>query len=204
MPSFTAEAIDRGARRRPHRRRGSWTGRRRSLRCPPRSRWSPDRAVAGSPRWPTAIYHHPGRRLRLFGITGTNGKTTTAYLLQSALRAAGHHVGLIGTIGFQLDDRRLEARRTTVTTPEAAELHALLAVMVQGGADTVVMEVSSHALALGRTAGLRFAVAAFTNFGSDHLDFHGDVASYFAAKASLFTAVRADRAVINVDDARGE
>ena len=138
------------------------------------------------------VYHHPAGRLRLFGITGTNGKTTTAYLLQSALRAAGHHVGLIGTIGFQLDDRRLEARRTTVTTPEAAELHALLAVMVQGGADTVVMEVSSHALALGRAAGLRFAVAAFTNFGSDHLDFHGDVASYFAAKASLFTADRAD------------
>ena len=99
------------------------------------------------------VYHHPAGRLRLFGITGTNGKTTTAYLLQSALRAAGHHVGLIGTIGFQLDDRRLEARRTTVTTPEAAELHALLAVMVQGGADAVVMEVSSHALALGRTDG---------------------------------------------------
>jgi UDP-N-acetylmuramoyl-L-alanyl-D-glutamate--2,6-diaminopimelate ligase len=150
------------------------------------------------------VYHRPADRLRLFGITGTNGKTTTAYLLQSALRAAGHHVGLIGTIGFQLDDRRLEARRTTVTTPEAAELHALLAVMAEQGADAVVMEVSSHALALGRTAGLRFAVAGFTNFGSDHLDFHGDVTSYFAAKASLFTSARADRAVINVDDARGE
>jgi UDP-N-acetylmuramoyl-L-alanyl-D-glutamate--2,6-diaminopimelate ligase len=165
-------------------------------------------AVAADPRslvpvLADHVYQHPAGRLRLFGITGTNGKTTTAYLLQSALRAAGHHVGLIGTIGFQLDDRRLEARRTTVTTPEAAELHALLAVMVEGGADAVVMEVSSHALALGRIAGLRFAVAAFTNFGSDHLDFHGDVASYFAAKASLFTADRAEAAVVNVDDARG-
>ena len=149
------------------------------------------------------LYHHPAGRLQLFGITGTNGKTTTAYLLQSALRAAGQHVGLIGTIGFQLDDRQLEARRTTVTTPEAAELHALLAVMVEQGAEAVVMEVSSHALALDRIAGLRFAVAAFTNFGSDHLDFHGDVASYFAAKASLFTSARTDRAVINVDDPRG-
>ena len=149
------------------------------------------------------LYHHPAGRLQLFGITGTNGKTTTAYLLQSALRAAGQHVGLIGTIGFQLDDRQLEARRTTVTTPEAAELQALLAVMVEQGAEAVVMEVSSHALALDRIAGLRFAVAAFTNFGSDHLDFHGDVASYFAAKASLFTSARTDRAVINVDDPRG-
>ena len=79
------------------------------------------------------VYLHPAGRLQLYGITGTNGKTTTAYLLQAALRAAGQHVGLIGTIGFQLDDRRLESRRTTVTTPEAAELHALLAVMVEQG-----------------------------------------------------------------------
>ncbi|HEY5981637.1 MAG TPA: UDP-N-acetylmuramoyl-L-alanyl-D-glutamate--2,6-diaminopimelate ligase [Microlunatus sp.] len=149
------------------------------------------------------VYHHPSGRLQLYGLTGTNGKTTTAYLLQAALRAAGQHVGLIGTIGYQIDDQRLEARRTTVTTPEAAELYALLAVMVERGAEAVVMEVSSHALALGRVDGLRFAVAGFTNFGSDHLDFHGDVASYFAAKASLFTAARAERAVINVDDPRG-
>ena len=149
------------------------------------------------------IYAHPGTRLRLFGITGTNGKTTTAYLLQAALRAAGQRVGLIGTLGYQLDDRPLEAPRTTVTTPEAAELSALLAVMAERGAESVVMEVSSHALALGRVDGLRFAVAAFTNFGSDHLDFHGDLTSYYAAKASLFTVARAERAVINVDDTRG-
>ncbi len=148
-------------------------------------------------------YDHPRARLRLYGVTGTNGKTTTAYLLQAVLRAAGQHVGLIGTIGYQLDDRRLEGRRTTVTTPEAAELYALLAVMAEQGADAVVMEVSSHALALGRVDGLVFDVAAFTNFGSDHLDFHGDIASYFAAKASLFTARRARRAAINVDDPRG-
>lgn len=150
------------------------------------------------------VYRHPSARLRLFAITGTNGKTTTAYLFQAALRAAGHHVGLIGTIGFQLDECRLETRRTTVTTPEPAELSALLAVMAEGGADTVVMEVSSHALALGRVDGLVFDVAAFTNFGSDHLDFHSDLESYFAAKASLFTAERARQAVVNVDDGRGE
>ena len=149
------------------------------------------------------VYQRPATRLRLYGITGTNGKTTTAYLLQAALRAAGQHVGLIGTIGYQLDDRVLESRRTTVTTPEAAELYALLALMAEQGAQSVVMEVSSHALALGRVDGLVFDVAAFTNFGSDHLDFHGDVESYFAAKASLFTARRARRAVINVDVPRG-
>ena len=150
------------------------------------------------------VYHHPAARLQLYGITGTNGKTTTAYLLQAALRAAGQRVGLIGTIGYQLDDRRLESRRTTVTTPEAAELYALLAVLVELGADAVVMEVSSHALVLGRVDGLCFDVAAFTNFGSDHLDFHHDLDSYFAAKASLFTQRRAARAVINVDDPRGQ
>ena len=141
------------------------------------------------------VYQRPATRLRLYGITGTNGKTTTAYLLQAALRAAGQHVGLIGTIGYQLDDRVLESRRTTVTTPEAAELYALLALMAEQGAQSVVMEVSSHALALGRVDGLVFDVAAFTNFGSDHLEFHGDVESYFAAKASLFTARRARRGV---------
>lgn len=150
------------------------------------------------------VYEHPAARLQLYGITGTNGKTTTAYLLQAVLRAAGQHVGLIGTIGYQLDDRRLESRRTTVTTPEAAELYALLAVLVQLGADAVVMEVSSHALALGRVDGLCFDVAAFTNFGSDHLDFHRDLDSYFAAKASLFTRQRAARTVINLDDPRGQ
>ena len=200
--SFTAEALDRGAvaiLTDPD-------GQDRALAAA--AAGSAPIAVVGGPRalipaLADRIYGRPSRRLQLFGITGTNGKTTTAYLLQAALRAAGRRVGLIGTIGYQVDDRRLEGPRTTVTTPEAAELHALLAVMLEQGADAVVMEVSSHALALGRTAGLRFAVAAFTNFGSDHLDFHGDVASYFAAKASLFTAERADRAVINVDDPRG-
>ncbi|HVK34427.1 MAG TPA: UDP-N-acetylmuramoyl-L-alanyl-D-glutamate--2,6-diaminopimelate ligase [Microlunatus sp.] len=201
--SFTAEAIDRGAVAVLTDRDGE----ERALVAATAA--STPVAVVGGPRalipaLADRIYGRPSRQLQLFGITGTNGKTTTAYLLQSALRAAGLRVGLIGTIGYQVDDRRLEGPRTTVTTPEAAELHALLAVMLEEGADAVVMEVSSHALALGRTAGLRFAVAAFTNFGSDHLDFHGDVASYFAAKASLFTAERADRAVINVDDARGD
>jgi UDP-N-acetylmuramoyl-L-alanyl-D-glutamate--2,6-diaminopimelate ligase len=201
---FAAEAVDRGARAILTDDAGAG----RALAAAAASADTVPVAVVPQPRdlVPTLadrIYDHPSARLRLYGITGTNGKTTTAYLLQAVLRAAGQHVGLIGTIGYQLDDRRLEGRRTTVTTPEAAELYALLAVMAEQGADAVVMEVSSHALALGRVDGLVFDVAAFTNFGSDHLDFHGDVASYFAAKASLFTARRARRAVINVDDPRG-
>ena len=200
---FVAEAVDRGAvavLTDP-------AGRERAILARPLGGAVPV-VVAPDPRalvpaLADRVYHQPAARLRLFGITGTNGKTTTAYLLQSALRGAGQRVGLIGTIGFRLDDRPLDARRTTVTTPEPAELHALLALMVERGADAVVMEVSSHALALGRVDGLVFAVAGFTNFGSDHLDFHGDLASYFAAKASLFTAARSERAVLNVDDPRG-
>ena len=149
------------------------------------------------------VYGRPADTLTTFGITGTNGKTTTSYLLDAALRAAGRHVGVIGTIGFLLDGTMLDAARTTVTTPESPELQGLLATMVESGMDSVVMEVSSHALVLGRVDAIRFDVTAFTNFGRDHLDFHGDLESYFEAKALLFTPERSAVAVLNVDDPRG-
>lgn len=150
-----------------------------------------------------AIYGRPSAAMTMYAITGTNGKTTTTYLLDAALRASGQHSGTIGTIGFQLDGQNLDVVRTTVTTPESPELQALLAVFAERGADSVVMEVSSHALTLGRADAIMFDVAAFTNFGRDHLDFHGDEESYFEAKASLFTSLRTRRAVINIDDPRG-
>ena len=149
------------------------------------------------------VYGEPATALTMFAVTGTNGKTTTTFLLAAALRAAGWRTGVIGTIGFQLDGQPLIGARTTVTTPESPELQALLGYLRQEGADAVVMEVSSHALVLGRADAIVFDVAAFTNLGRDHLDFHGDAESYFAAKASLFTRRRTRRAVISIDDPRG-
>ncbi|HET9128766.1 MAG TPA: UDP-N-acetylmuramoyl-L-alanyl-D-glutamate--2,6-diaminopimelate ligase [Propionibacteriaceae bacterium] len=145
----------------------------------------------------------PSGSLTLFGITGTNGKTTTAFLLEAALRAAGHRVGTVGTIGFRLDGEALASGRTTVTTPESPDLMALLAVFAERGARDVVMEVSSHALALRRVDGVHFAVAAFMNLGRDHLDFHHTMEAYFEAKAMLFEPGRCDVAVVNVDDPYG-
>ena len=149
------------------------------------------------------IYGCPAESLRMLAVTGTNGKTTTTFLLDAALRAAGHRVGIVGTIGFFLDGQPLAAARNTVTTPESPELQALLGHLLEAGADSVAMEVSSHALVLGRADAIRFDVAALTNIGRDHLDFHGDEESYFEAKASLFTLARTRHAVINVDDPRG-
>ena len=110
---------------------------------------------------------------------------------------------MVGTIGFFLDGRPLAAPRTTVTTPEATELQGLLGYLHEQGAEAALMEVSSHALALGRVDAIVFAVAAFTNLGRDHLDFHVDEEAYFEAKASLFTPERTRQAVVNVDDPRG-
>ncbi|WCC81033.1 UDP-N-acetylmuramoyl-L-alanyl-D-glutamate--2,6-diaminopimelate ligase [Cutibacterium equinum] len=149
------------------------------------------------------IFGHPADDMTMFGITGTNGKTTTAFLVEAGLRSAGHHVGTIGTIGFRLDGAELPSARTTVTTPEAPDLQGLFAAMAQQGATDVVMEVSSHALALQRVNGTRFDVAAFTNLGRDHLDFHKTLDEYFEAKARLFTPDVARIGVINVDDPRG-
>jgi UDP-N-acetylmuramoyl-L-alanyl-D-glutamate--2,6-diaminopimelate ligase len=120
--------------------------------------------------------------------------------LDAGLRAAGSTTGLIGTIETRIGDEVVPSQRTT---PEATELQALLAVMRERGVQAVAMEVSSHALALGRVAGTRFAVSAFTNLSQDHLDFHGDMAAYYAAKAALFTPAYSDAAVITVDDAWG-
>jgi UDP-N-acetylmuramoyl-L-alanyl-D-glutamate--2,6-diaminopimelate ligase len=133
----------------------------------------------------------PSRDLQVVGITGTNGKTTTAHLLHHVLERAGRRCGLIGTLTGQR------------TTPESPDLQARLRHFADEGADSVVMEVSSHALALGRVDGTRFAVAVFTNLSRDHLDFHGSMEDYFHAKAMLFDPDRADRAVVNIDDPNG-
>jgi UDP-N-acetylmuramoyl-L-alanyl-D-glutamate--2,6-diaminopimelate ligase len=129
------------------------------------------------------IYGEPSLHLSVIGITGTSGKTTTSHMIESGLRAAGHVTGLIGTVETRIAGERLGS---AFTTPEAPDLQALLAVMIERGVTHVPMEVSSHALTLGRAAGTRFAVGAFTNLSQDHLDFHEDMEDYFQAKALLF------------------
>lgn len=143
------------------------------------------------------VYGNPGNDLLLIGITGTNGKTTSSYLVEGGLSAAGHRTGIIGTTGIWIDDQVVPSARTT---PEAPDVHALLAVMRERGVTAAVMEVSSHALAMGRVDGLVFDVAMFTNLSQDHLDFHPTMEDYFATKADLFTPRRAQAAVICVDD----
>jgi UDP-N-acetylmuramoyl-L-alanyl-D-glutamate--2,6-diaminopimelate ligase len=144
------------------------------------------------------FYGHPSNRLALIGVTGTNGKTTTTYLVKAVLEAAGHSAGLIGTIDYRVGDRVYSAPNTT---PESLDLQRLLAEMVDIGATHCVMEVSSHAMELGRTVGCRFTTAAFTNFTQDHLDFHETMEAYFRAKLRLFTGLGPDHyAVINQDD----
>jgi UDP-N-acetylmuramoyl-L-alanyl-D-glutamate--2,6-diaminopimelate ligase len=160
----------------------------------------PRREMAGAA---AAIYGRPADAMTMYAVTGTNGKTTTTFLLDAALRASGVRTGMVGTIGYFLNGRPLESSRTTVTTPESTDLHGLLGYLREQGAQAVTMEVSSHALALGRVDAIPFAVAAFTNLGRDHLDFHSDEESYFAAKASLFTPDRTRHAVVNIDDPRG-
>jgi UDP-N-acetylmuramoyl-L-alanyl-D-glutamate--2,6-diaminopimelate ligase len=146
------------------------------------------------------VHGHPSEALLVLGVTGTNGKTTTAFLLEAGLRAGGHRTGLLGTVVNRLGDDAVPSIRTT---PEATDLHALFAAMVEQRVTAVAMEVSSHALALGRVDGVRFDVAAFTNLSQDHLDFHTDMEDYFRAKASLFTPARTERGVVNGDDAFG-
>ncbi len=146
------------------------------------------------------VFGHPADRLRTFGVTGTNGKTTVTYMLSAALQALGMPTGMIGTTGTWLGDTLLPTARTT---PEAPDVQALMALMADAGVQALAMEVSSHALVLGRVDGVVFDVAGFTNLSPDHLDFHETMESYFAAKASLFTAQRARSAVINTDDEWG-
>jgi UDP-N-acetylmuramoyl-L-alanyl-D-glutamate--2,6-diaminopimelate ligase len=147
------------------------------------------------------VYGRASEELTMLGITGTNGKTTTAYLLDAALRAMGRVTGLIGTVETRIGQDRVKSVRTT---PESPDLHALFAMMLERGVDTCTMEVSSHALTLHRVDGVCFDVAAFTNLSQDHLDFHGSMESYYLAKASLFTPQRSVRGVVCVDDQWGQ
>jgi UDP-N-acetylmuramoyl-L-alanyl-D-glutamate--2,6-diaminopimelate ligase len=147
------------------------------------------------------FFGHPSRGMRVVGITGTNGKTTTSYLLNAIFEAAGIQCGLMGTVAYRIGARSLDATRTT---PEAPELQGLMREMVNAGCAACVMEVSSHALALRRADGMHFAAGVFTNLTRDHLDFHADMEDYFSAKRRLFEMLPGDApAVINVDDPRG-
>ncbi len=162
---------------------------------------SSPRAVLGS--LAAEVYGRPSERLTVLGVTGTSGKTTTTHLIEAGLRAAGRTVGMIGTVGVRIAGIDVPS---ALTTPEAPALQALLAVMLEAGVDTAVMEVSSHALELGRVDGIRFAVGGFTNLSRDHLDFHPTMEAYFDAKAKLFdpaSPVHAVSAVVCVDDDAG-
>lgn len=147
-----------------------------------------------------AIYGRPGDDLLQIGITGTSGKTTTAYLVEGGLRGAGHRTGLVGTVEMRIGDERIKSERTT---PEATDLQALFAVMRERGVEAVAMEVSSHALVLGRVDGCVFDVAVFNNLSPEHMEFHSDMEDYFRAKAMLFTPERSKLGIVNADDAYG-
>ncbi|MCV7134639.1 UDP-N-acetylmuramoyl-L-alanyl-D-glutamate--2,6-diaminopimelate ligase [Mycobacterium hodleri] len=150
-----------------------------------------------------AVYGRPSEHMRVIGVTGTSGKTTTTYLVEAGLRAAGRVTGLVGSVGIRIDGRD---EPSALTTPEAPDLQALFAVMLERGIDTAVMEVSSHALTLGRVDAVHFAVGGFTNLSRDHLDFHPTMEDYLDAKARLFeprSPTHADVSVVCVDDDGG-
>ncbi|MGX1370679.1 UDP-N-acetylmuramoyl-L-alanyl-D-glutamate--2,6-diaminopimelate ligase [Streptomyces canus] len=147
----------------------------------------------------TTIYGHPGEDLLQIGITGTSGKTTTAYLVEGGLKGA-RSTGLIGTVEMRIGDERIKSERTT---PEATDLQALFAVMRERGVEAVAMEVSSHALVLGRVDGCVFDIGVFTNLSPEHMEFHSDMEDYFQAKAQLFTPKRSRLGVVNFDDEYG-
>ena len=146
------------------------------------------------------FFGDPSHRMALVGVTGTNGKTTTAYIIDSILREAGHTTGIVGTVETRIAGAREPAGRTT---PESRDLQALLAHMIDEGVDAAVMEVSSHAIDLHRVDGVRFAVAAFTNLSQDHLDYHPSIEEYFSVKSRLFRHVAPDSQVVNIDDEHG-
>src|SRR2546428_3141598 len=153
------------------------------------------------------FYGHPARKLRLAAVTGTNGKTTTTFLIKHICEKASLRCGLIGTVRYEIGERILPAIRTT---PESLDLQELLAQIVNAGCTAGAMEVSSHALAQNRTRGLEWNVAVFTNLTQDHLDFHGTMESYFDSKAKLFAQLGSQRekakpvAIVNIDDRHGE
>jgi UDP-N-acetylmuramoyl-L-alanyl-D-glutamate--2,6-diaminopimelate ligase len=171
-------------------------------------RWLPieiTQVLVPSVRWAmgpvsAAFYDGPAEAMTMVGVTGTNGKTTTTYVLESVFRAADLVPGVVGTTGVRIDGRPMPFPRTT---PEAPDLQRLLAEMRDEGVGAVAMEVSSHGLDQHRADGIRFACAVFTNLSQDHLDYHASMDAYFAAKARLFTPEISERAVVNVDDPAG-
>ncbi len=146
------------------------------------------------------FYGDPSHEMAVVGITGTNGKTTTTYLVDSIARAAGHTTGILGTVEIRMADDRIATSRTT---PESTDLQRMLAEMREVGVDTVSMEVSSHAIDLHRVTSVRFAVAAFTNLSQDHFDYHHTIEEYFSVKRRLFTEFEVGERVINIDDVLG-
>jgi UDP-N-acetylmuramoyl-L-alanyl-D-glutamate--2,6-diaminopimelate ligase len=151
-----------------------------------------------------AFYRHPSREMRVIGITGTNGKTTTAYLIASIFEAAGIRCGILGTVAYRIGPGEHDVREAARTTPEAPEVQGLLREMVDRGCGACAMEVSSHALSLRRVDGMTFAAGVFTNLTRDHLDFHEDMEAYFQAKRRLFEMLPREAAsLINLDDPRG-
>lgn len=153
-----------------------------------------------------AFYQNPAEKLKMIGVTGTNGKTTVAFIIKHILENAGIATGLLGTIRYEIGERVIPAQRTT---PESLDIHQMLAHMVRAGCKACVMEVSSHALEQKRVFGLDFDVAIFTNLTQDHLDYHGNMEAYFEAKKKLFTCIdkeasaKTKSTVINIDDTFG-
>ncbi|MEU4403287.1 UDP-N-acetylmuramoyl-L-alanyl-D-glutamate--2,6-diaminopimelate ligase [Streptosporangium sp. NPDC023963] len=146
------------------------------------------------------VYGNPVADVMVIGVTGTSGKSTVTFLLEAGLRAAGHTPGLVGGVEIHVGDLRFTPK---LTTPEASDLQALFALMRERGVTAAAMEVSSHALALGRVDAVSYDVALFTNLSQDHLDFHRDLDDYFATKARLFTPEMSRVGVVNIDDAHG-
>ena len=196
---YIGEAVKRGAAAVVLSRAGAWP------QAPATVRVNNVRNAMGL--WAAHFYQRPSRKLRLVGVTGTNGKTTLTYLVESILHEAGLEPGVIGTINYRYCGRALPSHHTT---PESLDLQELLAEMVRSGVQAVAMEVSSHALAQARVRGLDFDVGVFTNLTRDHLDYHRDMDDYFAAKSRLFNdylpaSVKAHKAaVIYGNDPRGE
>lgn len=150
-----------------------------------------------------AYFGDLSRQMTVVGVTGTNGKTTTAYMIRDIMRGGGHKTGLLGTVAYEIGDRAIPASRTT---PEAPDIHSMFQQMKEVGCDAAVMEVSSHAISLKRVHGIDFNVSVFTNLTQDHLDYHKDMDTYFNVKAELFEMLKKqhDRsAVINLDDPWG-
>lgn len=189
--TFAADAVERGAA-------ALVVERRLAVDCEQIEVADTRKALAESA---SAFFGHPSKRLKMIGITGTNGKTTTTYIVKSIIEAAGHVCGLIGTNAVEYGDNKLDA---TLTTPDPVDLHATLRDMADAGVEYVVMEVSAHALKLNKVDGIMYEVAALTNFSRDHLDYFGDMKSYGETKKSFFTTDHARAAVINSDDALGE